>query len=95
MEDFVQYVNAGNDRNGNPRRGWIHYRCVIEGTWFCDGFYEEGFEGVDALPKHIRQLGADTGTCMLPTLFITPAQYRELKGRKRAKVMHGEEIVTL
>lgn len=85
MEDFVQYVNAGNDRNGNPRRGWIHYRCVIEGTWFCDGFYEEGFEGVDAPPKQVRQLGADTGTCMLRTLFITPAQYRELKRIKGSK----------
>ena len=38
-------INAGHDRNGNPRRGWLVY--TREGNYL--GFIDEGYGGRRAL----------------------------------------------
>lgn len=64
------YVDAGHDKNGNPRRGWI-ITSETNGS-FVD-FVDEGYEGISALR---RDYGHTPATRALP---ITPACYRELK----------------
>lgn len=64
-------LNAGNDRNGNPRRIFILIqRGGIVGGW------DEGFRGTDAVPPSLR-LAASRAT----TIAITSGQYRSLKRR--------------
>lgn len=61
-------VNAGTDRNGNPRRGWLLYDA--KGMYL--GFVNEDYGGQKALrmvaPNHIE-------LAVIPT---TPAAYRQL-----------------
>ncbi len=61
-------VNAGNDRNGNPRRGWL-----LLGAGGRSAFFDEGYQGSGAIPKQYRHLAVDA-----PELEITPRQYRAL-----------------
>ncbi len=42
---FAVKINAGNDRNGNPRRGWLVY--TRDGVSL--GFADEGYSGRQAL----------------------------------------------
>ena len=42
---FAVKINAGNDRNGNPRRGWLVY--TRDGVSL--GFADEGYSGRRAL----------------------------------------------
>ena len=41
-------IDAGNDRNGNPRRGWFIYSR--SGDYL--GFVDEGYSGWGALRRH-------------------------------------------
>ena len=63
------YVNAGNDRNGNPRRGWI----IVEGG-LHRAFVDEGYVGAAALRERYPALEAHG-----PALIITPGQWRHLR----------------
>lgn len=47
MSDLTfTYCNAGNDVNGNPRRGWV----VRDGDQVVN-FVDEGYEGVEPLRR--------------------------------------------
>jgi hypothetical protein len=39
------HINAGNSKNGNPRRGWF----IFDSQGTCLDFIDEGFQGVDSL----------------------------------------------
>ncbi len=68
------HINAGNNTNGNPRRGWI---IADNDGQFVD-FVDEGFQGTGAL----RVAGYNE----LPrtkTLKVTPATYQELRRESR------------
>ena len=65
-------VNAGNDTNGNPRRGWIH----TDTNGVAIAFYDEGFDnGGDEFNKGLYR----TEPTLNFTLEIPFKQYRELK----------------
>ena len=65
-------VNAQNDVNGNPRRGWIHY--ATDGRFL--GFYPEGY---DDGGETLRGLRASEGEGY-PSINVTPKEYKRLKG---------------
>lgn len=46
------YIASQNDRNGNPRRGWIH--CTWDGDFI--EFIDEGYEGKSAI-EHLVKYG--------------------------------------
>ena len=61
---FVQHLAADNDSNGNPRRVWAVYGDRGEIVTAID-------EGYGNLPSEFLDLP------QLPTIHITPAEYRE------------------
>jgi hypothetical protein len=65
-------VNALNDTNGNPRRGWIHYG--LEGQFL--GFYDEGYDDGGEILRALRLTNCEG----YPSLNVTPKEYRRLKG---------------
>ncbi|HVO22489.1 MAG TPA: hypothetical protein VMW56_02555 [Candidatus Margulisiibacteriota bacterium] len=68
------YVNAGNDKNGNPRRGWAIFGDSSR------KFVDEGYDGPDALSRVYGDNIDDT----YPALTVTPGQYQDLKRGKTA-----------
>ena len=62
------HINAGNDRNGNPKRGWII--ADSEGQ-FID-FVDEGYAGAGAL-----RTSAFSSAKPTPTIDVQPAVYRD------------------
>jgi len=71
-------VNAQNDTNGNPRRGWIHY--AIDGRFL--GFYPEGYDDGGEILRELRimrelRINNPEG---YPSINITPKEYKRLKG---------------
>lgn len=70
---FAVKIDAGNDRNGNPRRGWLIYDNL--GSFW--GFVDEGYYGHSALkeccPKAVE-------LCTIPT---TPGVYRDAMKDRR------------
>jgi hypothetical protein len=68
-------VQAKNDSNGNPRRGWIQFTSSGDFVQFID----EGFLGRGAISHLIEQGEADT-----IAITIEPSEYRRLwtTGRK-------------
>lgn len=65
-------VNAQNDTNGNPRRGWIHYG--IDGRFL--GFYPEGYDDGGEILRELRVNNYEG----YPSINITPKEYKRLKG---------------
>ena len=65
-------VNAQNDTNGNPRRGWIWYSLDAQFL----GFYPEGY---DDWGEVLRKLKAEEAEGY-PSINITPKEYKRLKG---------------
>jgi hypothetical protein len=61
-------IDAGNDKNGNPRRGWIIVSCADGNTL---DFVDEGYSGRGALdmtwPNYVEG----------PTIVTTPGEYRD------------------
>jgi hypothetical protein len=60
-------INAGNDKNGNPRRGWI----ITDDNGSFINFVDEGYSGVVALTV--------AGYANLPrteTIDVIPATYK-------------------
>lgn len=66
-------VNAQNDTNGNPRRGWIHLSA--EGRFL--GFYPEGYDDGGEILRDLRKNGEHEA---YPSINITPKEYRRLRG---------------
>lgn len=65
------YLDAGNDKNGNPRRGWL--LVSSDGTFY--DFVDEGYSGHSALRQQYPNV---VSTERIPT---TPAFYREARQR--------------
>lgn len=65
-------VNAQNDTNGNPRRGWIYLSA--EGRFL--GFYDEGYDDGGEVMRQLRKSEREA----YPSLNITPKEYKRLKG---------------
>jgi hypothetical protein len=65
-------VNAENDINGNPRRGWVHYG--IDGRFL--GFYPEGYDDGGEILRELRINNYEG----YPSINITPKEYKRLKG---------------
>jgi hypothetical protein len=64
---YAIMINAGNDRNGNPRRGWLVYNA--DGRLL--GFVDHAHVGRSALRDRFPQV-VELGT--IPT---TPGAYRD------------------
>lgn len=62
-------LNAGNDRNGNPRRVYLMIENGVIG-----GAFDEGYAGFHAVPN----LQAQNLTAHCPTFATTPAEYRDI-----------------
>lgn len=66
-------INALNDRNGNPRRGWVilntaeGYTAVVD---FCD----EGYNGTAA----VTEKGYPRSLADAPEFIVPAAEYRQL-----------------
>ena len=67
---LYQRIKAPNDVNGNPRRAFI-VMSTIDRYADIMTVYDEGFAGVNVLPKDIREQGVE-----LPEIKVTPAEYR-------------------
>jgi hypothetical protein len=65
-------VNAQNDTNGNPRRGWLHIES--EGRFL--GFYPEGYDDGGEILRNLRRTEPEA----YPSINITPKEYKRLKG---------------
>jgi hypothetical protein len=65
-------VNAQNDTNGNPRRGWIH----LSGEGRFMGFYPEGYDDGGEVLRELRKSEGEA----YPSINITPKEYKRLKG---------------
>jgi hypothetical protein len=61
------HINAGNDRNGNPRRGWI----ITEDTGRFVDFIDEGHQGTSALQATYSSANRTQ------TIDVLPSVYRE------------------
>ncbi len=70
-------INAKNDANGNPRRGWIILETNEDGYTSIKSFCDEGYNGSAAVTQQgfAREL-ADT-----PEILTTPGEYRDLVRR--------------
>lgn len=68
------YVNAGNDNNGNPRRGWL----VVDAKGDTVDFVDHEYAGRGALEKKYPGIGRSI------ELTITPACYRALRKLARS-----------
>jgi hypothetical protein len=66
---YAVKINAGNDNNGNPRRGWLCYNA--HGEYY--GFVDEGYVGHRALTEVFPNV---VELCTIPT---TPGTYRDAK----------------
>jgi hypothetical protein len=65
-------VNAQNDTNGNPRRGWLHLQQ--DGRFL--GFYPEGYDDGGETLRELRKAEGEA----YPSINITPKEYKRLKG---------------
>ncbi len=66
MAEIIR-LNAGNNRNGNPRRVFVEIsKGAITGTW------DEGYDGSGAIPARKRNKWSGL------TIDTTPAEYRDL-----------------
>lgn len=71
-------VNAGNDRNGNARRGWIIVR--VDGSNAEKvGFVDHGYSGTGALRMYEKERGILDPIAQVGEFPIPTATYRELK----------------
>jgi hypothetical protein len=67
MTELIR-LNAGNDRDGNPRRIYAELAAgQVSRAW------DEGYDGPHAVPVELRHAAANCAT-----LSITVAQYRAL-----------------
>lgn len=78
MNTQAIYVKAPNDRNGNPRRGWIFVESDGRKWW-----HEEGYAGISSVePKiraeYLRQV-ADDGI----VINVTATEYNRLRKQYR------------
>lgn len=63
-------INAGNDRNGNPRRDWI----IADDDGDLINFVDEGYQGSTALKTSFYSNVTPTQEA----IEVTPGTYRKL-----------------
>ena len=78
---IVQHQRTVNDNNGNPRRLWTIYRDrdQLPPTRYVGTYriIDEGY-GISSAALAMKEAGLDNEPhLILPTIDITPAQYRE------------------
>jgi hypothetical protein len=76
------YITAQNDRNGNPRRGWI----IVDDSGVTVDFVDEGYSGREALAAAGYPRTHDTSR-----VEVTPREYasRVKRARDTARMMKG------
>ncbi len=75
---YCIHINAGNDRNGNPRRGWLCYSK--DGEFF--GFVVEGYSGFGAL----QAVFSGPIVELVTNIPVQPAYYADAR---RLAIYHG------
>lgn len=73
-------VNAGNDTNGNPRRGWVIYEASGSHLKAID-FVNEGYSGTEAL----AQSGYSGIAASSEPIVVSPGLFREWKKSAKHK----------
>jgi hypothetical protein len=66
--NIAMHLNAGHDRNGNPRRLWV----VLDVYGGINTVFDEGYNGTGELYKNYPNITIG------PELDIIPAQYKAL-----------------
>jgi hypothetical protein len=66
-------INAKNDANGNPRRGWVILNTA-EGYTACVDFVDEGYEGSQAVVK----AGYPRSLAEAPEFLVPYSEYRQM-----------------
>ena len=66
--------NAGNDRNGNPRRGWLVVEIIDGADMRPVGFVVDDYSGIRAL---VEEFGIDVPS--IGVFDLAPKQYAEWK----------------
>jgi hypothetical protein len=70
MNATAIYICAPNDRNGNPRRGWL----FTTGEWLHE-WHEEGFEGQLAIrADYLRDIAS-----MAPRVNVSAREFNRLR----------------
>lgn len=64
------YINAGNDKNGNPRRGWL----IAADDGEITDFVNEGYEGRAALRRAYGDIPSTDEVIPVSTSFYRQAQ---------------------
>jgi len=68
-------IAAPNDRNGNPRRGWLFQEH--EGSFFI----EEGYAGLGAIrTEYLHQIAANA-----PTVNVTATEFNRIRKTHTSK----------
>ena len=67
-------LNAGNDRNGNPRRVYVGLTAsgAVTGAW------DEGYAGFRCVPCVMGGVDMEALARSAPTFATTPAEYHSL-----------------
>jgi hypothetical protein len=66
-------INAKNDANGNPRRGWVILNTAEGFTNILD-FVDEGYEG----PQAVVRAGYPRSLADSPEFDVVPSEYRQM-----------------
>ena len=66
-------INAGNDSNGNPRRGWV-VLSTAEGYTAVADFCDEGYSGSTA----VTEKGYPRSLADAPEFRVPVAEYRAM-----------------
>jgi hypothetical protein len=66
-------INAGNDANGNPRRGWVILNTA-EGYTACVDFCDEGYHGSAA----VTDRGYPRSLAEAPEFNVPVSEYRQM-----------------
>lgn len=69
------YIDANNDRNGNPRRGWM----VVDQDGNTLAFVDEDYSGRASLTRRFPGV-PETGR-----IAVTPGEYRSMLRAEKAR----------
>jgi hypothetical protein len=64
------YIDAGNDKNGNPRRGWL----IAASDGVITGFVDEGYAGRGALREACGNIPSTDEAIPVPASFYRRAR---------------------
>lgn len=73
MNHYMIKLDAGHDRNGNPKRCYVLYFIGSTGGATVENVWPEGYSSYDAVPTEYRYIARTA-----PTIPTTPSYYREM-----------------